>query len=525
MSAQSLGKLPCASISLQSSILPNSMSSFYWIPVAFVAGAVAFAIIASCCKKEQTLSPEITDHLNSIFDDIAKARREEGRGFQEALEKAQKVCQEELVAHSRLTQRLEEQQKMFAQERLALAQKHQSMMQTYQQKLCTLTKQYEALAQESQGQKKQITLLEETQRSLMQQKKMAALSYLQTLKRKEEELAVGEGQLMRAKMLTRELNDHHALVQQQREASFKQEQAVLTHRFEALAQEHVHQRSRMEELEQTQSSLLQEMKRKTEAFDKQLQEKQAAIQKIEKELAVSLLALQEQRSIAEQKTKQLEELQQVLAKTQQLLVEIQTSTSSTPISPSSSAHASAAIASSISSAPELPIILPEARSCYRGQLKGRLPHGIGILFYPRNDPQGRNFYQGAFVDGFPHGDGLLVWLCGDKYEGAFNQSVREGIGTWTYTLNNKRVVYRGEFKNNISHGQGVYRRDDLHGEIFVYKGAFFNGFRSGNGKYVRTYIAGDRKYITKRAGVFENNALIICESSEDTSVPYPERKS
>ena len=97
------------------------------------------------------------------------------------------------------------------------------------------------------------------------------------------------------------------------------------------------------------------------------------------------------------------------------------------------------------------------------------------MIFPKSDPKGRSCYMGEFAGGLMHGVGVLYFQQHEtRYEGQFQNDVKEGEGTLTYVSGD---VYQGSWKTDRASGYGVlkYRSGD------TYTGNFVNGVKSGDG--------------------------------------------
>ena len=134
---------------------------------------------------------------------------------------------------------------------------------------------------------------------------------------------------------------------------------------------------------------------------------------------------------------------------------------------------------------------------YIGEFKNGRFDGVGTLYFHADVPE-RN-YKGEFKNGHFHGKGILS-MNKNVYEGEFKDG--EFInGTYTiYLLDEKLInevqyIYKGEFKNRLPNGKGIFEQVD---EIYV--GDFVDGLKHGKGKL--TFKTGKKdKYI----GEFKNN--------------------
>ncbi len=99
-------------------------------------------------------------------------------------------------------------------------------------------------------------------------------------------------------------------------------------------------------------------------------------------------------------------------------------------------------------------------------------------------------YKGETKNGVPNGQGIFTYPDGRKYFGQWKDGELNGHGTYTSPL---RWKYEGEFKDSKFHGQGIYIYPD--GERYM--GQFNNGVQDGKGTL--SYPDG-RKYV----GEFKN---------------------
>lgn len=86
------------------------------------------------------------------------------------------------------------------------------------------------------------------------------------------------------------------------------------------------------------------------------------------------------------------------------------------------------------------------------------------------------------------GKGRVVYPNGDKFEGMFQNGVRQGPGTYTYfefAPGNEQISFEGTFKENLKTGLGMMT---FRGGAF-YHGMFLEGKRHGEGTF--KYANGD----------------------------------
>nr|UMO80405.1 F-box domain containing protein [Pandoravirus aubagnensis] len=89
-------------------------------------------------------------------------------------------------------------------------------------------------------------------------------------------------------------------------------------------------------------------------------------------------------------------------------------------------------------------------------------------------------YRGAFQDGYANGYGVIVYANGDRYEGEWKRSVRDGYGV--YTSHAAGLTYRGRWEDDVIRGRGIAHYSD--GDS--YDGEWDNGDWCGYGIYTST---------------------------------------
>ena len=114
----------------------------------------------------------------------------------------------------------------------------------------------------------------------------------------------------------------------------------------------------------------------------------------------------------------------------------------------------------------------------------------GIQWKPFGDFKVQPMYKGEIKNGIPNGQGLYSYPDGRKYFGQWKDGKINGRGSYTSPF---RWKYVGQFKDGKFHGQGIYTYPD--GERYV--GEFKNGIQDGQGTL--TYPDG-REYV----GEFKN---------------------
>ena len=89
-------------------------------------------------------------------------------------------------------------------------------------------------------------------------------------------------------------------------------------------------------------------------------------------------------------------------------------------------------------------------------------------------------YKGEWKKNLMHGQGMYIFANGNRYQGAWKDGKKHGQGTFTYEIGDK---YIGEYKKNLMHGQGMY----IWANGDKYQGAWKDSKRHGPGIYL--YLA------------------------------------
>lgn len=150
-------------------------------------------------------------------------------------------------------------------------------------------------------------------------------------------------------------------------------------------------------------------------------------------------------------------------------------------------------------------------STFRGDVDERgAPHGKGTLIYANHPDRSR--CEGDFVNGKAHGVCQVIYKSGNVYDGEMKNDMRHGRGVLNYLNNESKkqydgmweedqmtngtmtflgnfhyMEYKGQFKNNIPHGQGTASsRISGQSEGEWVNGKFWNGTN-----YHGTYVNGE----------------------------------
>eukprot|EP00931_Biecheleriopsis_adriatica_P101524 TRINITY_DN76640_c0_g1_i1.p1 TRINITY_DN76640_c0_g1~~TRINITY_DN76640_c0_g1_i1.p1 ORF type:complete len:361 (-),score=80.20 TRINITY_DN76640_c0_g1_i1:79-1110(-) len=120
-----------------------------------------------------------------------------------------------------------------------------------------------------------------------------------------------------------------------------------------------------------------------------------------------------------------------------------------------------------------PVFTFKTGATYKGQWKGNARHGIGEQIWS----DGAKFV-GTWKDNFAEGHGLFQHADGDIFVGQWRQSAAEGLGTYYHKKG--LTTYRGEWTQDMQHGQGVEQWEGGS----KYHGQFHWGKKQGHGIYL-----------------------------------------
>lgn len=101
---------------------------------------------------------------------------------------------------------------------------------------------------------------------------------------------------------------------------------------------------------------------------------------------------------------------------------------------------------------------------FLGQLSDGRANGTGTGIWQKSG----GVYKGDWKDNQRHGNGIYTWADGEKYEGTFTHDRREGRGIYMWPSGER---YEGLWKDNRRHGQGTLY--DVDGNI-SYEGVWEN---------------------------------------------------
>src|SRR3954463_10854208 len=97
------------------------------------------------------------------------------------------------------------------------------------------------------------------------------------------------------------------------------------------------------------------------------------------------------------------------------------------------------------------VLDPELQAEYIGPCANGLAEGSGLA-------RGRAEYRGDFHAGMKQGRGVKTWPNGDRYEGAFVEDRKQGVGAYSFGAGpSAGESYEGEWLADRRHGYGEYR--------------------------------------------------------------------
>ena len=131
---------------------------------------------------------------------------------------------------------------------------------------------------------------------------------------------------------------------------------------------------------------------------------------------------------------------------------------------------------------------------YEGKFKDNQYNGYGKLF----NLNGETIYTGEFINNLKHGRGKLYENSFSKYipkyEGDWFEDKFHGIGYYKY--DDSKSFYKGDYKNNLKHGNGNLVIDNIN-----YNGSFIDDNKDGEGIQIITYNKKTERY----EGEFKKN--------------------
>jgi hypothetical protein len=139
----------------------------------------------------------------------------------------------------------------------------------------------------------------------------------------------------------------------------------------------------------------------------------------------------------------------------------------------------------------------DEKTTFVGQIKNDTFHGEGTLYY--NDTG--DLYKGTFKNGLTHGYGEMHFYNGNTYIGDFYEGQMHGKGTY---INNNGYIYEGNFIVGCLLGEG--KLFDVNGEL-LYEGEFLNSLPHGFGL---SYSNGKVNYVGRwNQNLYHGYGLLI----------------
>ena len=148
-------------------------------------------------------------------------------------------------------------------------------------------------------------------------------------------------------------------------------------------------------------------------------------------------------------------------------------------------------------------------SIYRGAVRGSNLHG-------RGEYVSKAFkYEGEFNDGLKQGEGVYTWDNGDRYEGRFAEDRPDGRGKYQFANGD---AYEGEVKAGVIVGRGSYTTKA--GDVF--DGSFVAGKPHGIGVY--RFASGDRYEGEMSQGVMHGRGRYFAKGGDRIEAPFVQAK-
>jgi uncharacterized caspase-like protein len=148
-------------------------------------------------------------------------------------------------------------------------------------------------------------------------------------------------------------------------------------------------------------------------------------------------------------------------------------------------------------------------SIYRGAVRGSTLHGHGEYV-------SKSFkYEGDFNEGLKQGAGTYTWENGDRYQGQFANDRPDGKGRYQFANGD---IYEGEVKAGVIVGRGTYASKN--GDVF--EGSFLNGKPNGVGVY--RFASGDRYEGEMEQGRMQGRGLYHAKNGDRVEAPFVDGK-
>jgi len=144
-------------------------------------------------------------------------------------------------------------------------------------------------------------------------------------------------------------------------------------------------------------------------------------------------------------------------------------------------------------------------SVYCGAMRGASLHGKGEYI-------SKSFkYEGEFNEGLKQGQGTYFWENGDKYEGHFAADRPDGKGRYAFANGD---TYEGAVQLGVIVGRGAYTTKA--GDVF--EGSFANGKPNGVGIY--RFASGDRYEGEMAEGVMQGRGRYYTKTGDRVEAPF-----
>jgi hypothetical protein len=131
---------------------------------------------------------------------------------------------------------------------------------------------------------------------------------------------------------------------------------------------------------------------------------------------------------------------------------------------------------------------------YEGEWNMSLKNGKGTDYFYNGDN-----YRGDYLHGKPDGFGVYTWANGSMYEGNFKNGLKFGKGSWRKGIENNNPgmptnTYKGEYVDDKKYGYGEF----IWASGNSYKGEYKDDEREGHGemawtdgsKYIGQWVRG-----------------------------------
>jgi uncharacterized caspase-like protein len=148
-------------------------------------------------------------------------------------------------------------------------------------------------------------------------------------------------------------------------------------------------------------------------------------------------------------------------------------------------------------------------SIYRGAVKGQNLHGRGEYIAKTWK------YEGEFNEGLKEGEGTYTWENGDRYAGHFTADRPDVKGKYVFANGD---AYEGDVQSGIIVGRGTYLKQN--GDVF--EGSFVDGKPQGVGIY--RFATGDRYEGEMAAGNLQGKGRYFSKSGDRVEASFVDGK-